>query len=175
MDESYDSAIVYLGLKAVSGRRQIPPEASHGRQLVLTPGFDEPLGEENHHGASRDDASTARCRSPLRTPDPPLESENAEIHLRRAQRHLHHRSDPDACPYRGGLHLCSRSGGQGRPSAVCGNQEASPRQRAELRRAGGNALRERALARRSVDQLRDDLQAHGQDEGIPADAQLGRA
>ncbi len=54
-----DAAIVQPGLEEDPGRRKIPPGASHGRHLVLTPGFVEPLGEEKHHGASRDDASAA--------------------------------------------------------------------------------------------------------------------
>ena len=164
----------YPARKQFPAEDKSPPGASHGRRQVLTPGFAEPLGEENHHGACRDHASAARCRGPLRASDPPMESEDAAIHLRRAQRHLHHRSHPDAGLHRDGLHLCARSGGQWRTSAVRGHQEAGSRQRPELRRASGHALCERALAGWSSDQLRDHLQAHGQDEGVPADAEFRR-
>ena len=43
-----------------------------------------------HHGC-RHDAPDARSRRPLRAPDPPVEPEDEAFHLRRAQRHLHHR------------------------------------------------------------------------------------
>ena len=40
--------------------------------------------------------SLAGSRCPLRTPDPSLEPEDETVHLRRAQRHLHPRSQADA-------------------------------------------------------------------------------
>ena len=51
--------------------------------------------KENHHGR-RHHAADARGRRPLRAPDPPLEPEDEALHLRRAQRHLHHRPRADA-------------------------------------------------------------------------------
>ena len=41
-------------------------------------------------------------RGPLRPPDPPLEPEDAQVHLHRAWRHLHHRPPADRRAARGG-------------------------------------------------------------------------
>ena len=47
------------------------------------------------HHVCRQHARPARGRRPLRSPDPPLEPEDEALHLRRAQRHLHHRHPAD--------------------------------------------------------------------------------
>ena len=51
--------------------------------------------QEVAHRAVRFDAAAARGRSPLRPPDAPLESQDAPVHLRGAQRDPHHRPRPD--------------------------------------------------------------------------------
>src|SRR5579883_2770545 len=45
-----------------------------------------------YRGKCRNYEAIARSGRPLRAPDPPLESEDASIHLHRAQRHSHSRS-----------------------------------------------------------------------------------
>ena len=55
-----------------------------------------------HHEAA------AGGRGPLRPPDPALEPEDEALHLRRAQRHLHHRSPADAGAHRDRVHLRAR-------------------------------------------------------------------
>ncbi len=52
--------------------------------------------ETRWHQPGRHHEAAARGRRPLRPPDPALEPEDEALHLRRAQRHLHHRSPADA-------------------------------------------------------------------------------
>ena len=56
---------------------------------------EERTEQEVANRAVRFDAAAARGRGPLRPSDPPLESQDAPVHLRGAQRDPHHRSRPD--------------------------------------------------------------------------------
>ena len=99
-------------------------------------------------------------RGPLRPPDAPLEPEDAPVHLRRAQRHPHHRPAEDRGPARARAGVRRRGRGPRRHGAVRGHQEAGPRHRQGSRRVVRHALRPPALARRAADQLPDREQAH---------------
>src|SRR6185437_10559717 len=60
-------------------------------------------GGHNHTGQRNDTTESRaapRSRCLLRTPNPPLESEDAPFHLRRAKRDPHHRPPEDAAPAR---------------------------------------------------------------------------
>ena len=73
-----------------------------------------------------------RRRRPLRPPDQALEPEDAPVHLRRAQRHPHHRPRPDGAPLRARVQLRRR-----RPSAAaatCSWSAPSARRRRSSRR-----------------------------------------
>ena len=101
------------------------------------------------------DEGPAGGRRPLRPPDQALEPEDEGVHLRRAQRHLHHRprQDRQAVPRR--PKSSSRRWrpkaddplrGHQAPGAGCGRRGS-----AALR----HVLRQPALARRAADQLHD--------------------
>ena len=116
--------------------------------------------QEVAHHAVRLHAATARGRSPLRPPDPPLEPQDAPVHLRGAQRDPHHRPGPDGpAP---GRRARGRPGDRRarRAGAVRRHEEAGPG--ADHR--GGDtrqpAVRQQALARRDAHQLHDDQEAH---------------
>ena len=118
--------------------------------------------ERNHHdhGIGRHHARSSGGGGPLRTPDPPLESEDEAVHLPRAQRHLHHRplaNAVDAQPRvrRGQADVARRP-----RHSVRRHQEAGAGRRARRGRARRHVLREPALAGRHADQLRDDPEAH---------------
>ena len=117
------------------------------------PGLTQPSGGESR--GCRHDEATARGRSAFRPPDPPLEPEDEALHLRRAQRHLHHRSQPD--PGAGGRRLLLREGSRRRRwrDPVRRHEEADPGPRGGVRRGVRHALREPALARRHAHQLPD--------------------
>ena len=54
-------------------------------------------GRTTPHGTASA-AGPARSRRPFRPPDPPVEPEDAPVHLRRTFRHLHHRPPEDPPP-----------------------------------------------------------------------------
>src|SRR5204862_2294741 len=75
-----------------------PREAPHGATtagIPATRSAEERTEQEVLPRAVRLDAAAARSRCPLRPPDAPLESQDAPLHLRGAQRDPHHRSRPD--------------------------------------------------------------------------------
>ena len=86
--------------------------------------------------AVRLDAAAARSRCPLRSPDPPLEPQDAPVHLRGAQRDPHHRSRPDRqAPRR----RPSSSSARRSPAASTSSSSARrsrPRSRSPRRRPG---------------------------------------
>ena len=136
---------------------------------------EERTEQEVAHRAVRLDAAAAGGRSPLRPPDPPLESQDAPVHLCRAQRDPHHRPRPDrpAPGRRAGVR--PRDGRPGRPGPLRGHQEAGP----GAGRPGGHArqpaVRQQALAGRDADQLRDDQEADRPPRaarGAPAERRL---
>ena len=104
--------------------------------------------------AHRVHAPAAGGRHPLRPPDAPLESQDAPLHLCRAQRDPHHRPCPDGQGPRRGARVRARDRRPGRHDPVRRHQEAGPG--ADLRRghAGRDAVRQPALAGRHADQLR---------------------
>ena len=103
----------------------------------------------------RDHEATAGGRSPLRSPDPALEPEDAAIHLRRAQRHLHRRPAPDARPHRHRVPVRPRHRRRRRHRAVRRHEEAGAGAGRDARRALGHAVHQLPLARRHAHELPD--------------------
>ncbi len=131
------------------GRRSADDEARGGTTVQEAPPH-----------AVRLDAPAAGGRCPLRAPDSPLEPQDEALHLRRAQRHPHHRPGPDGQPAGRRARLRDRHRRQRRLRPLRGHQEAGP----GARRRGGHprrdALRQPPLAGRHAHQLRDHPQAH---------------
>jgi small subunit ribosomal protein S2 len=97
------------------------------------------------HGAACVAGPAGSGRS-LRASDPPLESEDASVHLRRAQRHLHHRSPEDPAADRGGAGAAARSRAARRGRAVRLHEEAVKAIiQADAERCGGFHITERWL------------------------------
>ncbi len=99
------------------------------------------------------DARAARGRRPLRPPDPTLEPQDAPVHLRRARRHLHHRSaaDDGASARRPAVRVEHRRAQRHR--ALRRDEEAVPGRRRRARPPRRDALREPPLAGRPAHQL----------------------
>ena len=114
--------------------------------------------------------AAARSGRPLRASDPPLEPEDARVHLRRAERDPHHRPGADRVAPRAGARLRARDRAARRQRALRRNQEAGT---GCARRGGGPlrpALRQHALARRHAHQLHHDQASHpasGSARGAP--------
>ncbi len=114
--------------------------------------------------------AAARSGRPLRASDPPLESEDARVHLRRAERDPHHRPGADRVAPRAGARLRARDGAARGQRPLRGHQEAGP---GCARRGGGPlrpALRQHALAGRDAHQLHHDQASHpapGSARGAP--------
>ena len=87
---------------------------------------EERTDQEVAHRAVRLDAAAARSRSPLRPPDPPLEPQDAPVHLRRAQRDPHHRPRPDRPAPGRRPRVRPRDRRPRRPGPVRRHQEAGP-------------------------------------------------
>ena len=68
-------------------------------------------GKDGHGAASVTGLAGSGC--PFRTPDPPVESQDAPVHLRRALGHLHHRSPEDAAPAARGAGAVARRRAEG--------------------------------------------------------------
>ena len=94
------------------------------RPSPATRSAEERTEQEVAHRAVRFDAAAARGRSPLRPPDPPLESQDAPVHLRGAQRDPHHRPRPDRPASGRGARGRARHRGARRPGAVRRDEEA---------------------------------------------------
>ena len=104
--------------------------------------------------------AAARSGRPLRASDPPLESEDARVHLRRAERDPHHRPGADRVAPRAGARLRARDRAPRRQRPLRRHQEAGT---GRALRGGGPirpALRQHALARRDADQLHHDQASH---------------
>ena len=110
------------------------------------------------HGR-RHDATAARSRCALRAPDPPVEPEDAALHLRRAFRHLHHRSAADAAQHRYRVQLRAGPVRRRWDPPLHRDQEAGPGSDPGAGRAVRHAVRQPALAGRDADELRDHRQA----------------
>src|SRR5262245_29013233 len=100
-------------------------------------------------------------RSPLRSPDPPLGSQDAPLYLRRARRHLHHRPRADAPAPGGGGRVRAEPRRAGRHDALRRHEEAGPGLDRAAREAGRDAVREPPLARRPAHELAHGLGADG--------------
>ena len=132
------------------------PGRVHGRPVRRVRGRGRTNRRKENPDGRRHDEAAAGGRCPLRPPDPPLEPEDEAVHLRRAQRHLHHR--PAARPWSGSTSPTVRARPRRRRRQR--SSSSAPRSRprspiAALRRALRDALRQRALARRDAHQLPD--------------------
>ena len=154
-----------------AGRAHAPRLSTPRYQIAVGPPHGRPPGRRVDH-ANRWEGTTRGCRHheaaprgrcPLRAPDPPLEPQDEAVHLRRAQRHLHHRSAADPGPDRDRLHLRPRRHRPRRQRAVRRHQEAGAGPDPAVRRQVRHAVHQRALARRHADQLPDHEQAGRQD------------
>ena len=126
----------------------------------LDPRAAPPQHNQGRHRGSGRHPRAAGGRRALRPPDAPLEPEDAPLHLRRARRHLHHRSAEDRGAAAAGPDVRERDRPPRRHRAVRRHQEAGPRRHQGDRRGGRPAVRQPPLAGRAADQLPDDLAAH---------------
>ena len=109
-------------------------------------------------GKSSSDEDPARSRRAFRASDAALGSEDAAVHLHRAQRHPHHRSPADRAPPRRRDDLGPRVRGERRHDHVRRHQEAGP---GDDRGRGAplrHAVRQPPLDGRHADELPDDHQ-----------------
>ena len=122
-----------------------------------------PTDQEECTCPQRHDARAARGRSPLRSPDATLEPQDAPLHLRRAQRHLHHRSAADdRAAGRGRSATCRNIGERNGSVLFVGTKKQAQDAVAEHAAPRRHAVREPSLARRPPDQLPHDPGAdHG--------------
>src|SRR5271170_2338921 len=115
-------------------------------------------GQGRPHGFARFyHAPIARGWRAFRPPVAPLEPENGALYLRLAQLDPHHRPRPDRPFAASGAEDSLRHGGQGRAGAVRGHQAPGVGRDCRRGQTFGAVFRQRALARRHVDQLEDDI------------------
>ncbi len=114
---------------------------------------DQPT-RRRRRGRRHDEAAAGGWR-PLRAPDPTLEPEDAPIHLRGTQRHLHHRPATDPGPHRHRLPVRAQDRRGRRCRPLRGHQEAGPGAHPVPSRAVRDAVRELPLARRHAHELPD--------------------
>ena len=153
-DSSRPVAMAIDSVRAKPGRFGVPHELRNREKI---------------HGSYFLEAVAGSGR-PLRSSDPSLEPEDEAIHPRRALRHPHRRSTPDAQPPRVVVRVYSRSRRQWRHRAVHRHEKAGSGLDSVVRRALQHALHQRALARRHAHQLPNNLQARQQDAGLPPHA-----
>ena len=151
-------------------RRRGPPRscATHGRPSGAR--RTGPPTDGRHVRGCRHDEAAVGGRGPFRPSDSALEPEDEAIHLRRAQRHLHHRSPADAGAHRDGVQVRARHRRRRRLDPLRGHQEADPGSGGALRGQMRNAVHQRALARRHAHQLPDDQLPREEDAGVRVDA-----
>ena len=103
--------------------------------------------DHRHHRPRRAAASrrppppaplAARRRRPLRPPDQALEPEDAPVHLRRAQRHPHHRPRPDGAPLQARVQLRRRDG-RAAAATSCWSAPSARRRRSSRKRRRARA------------------------------------
>ena len=115
-------------------------------------------GQGRPHGFARfHHAPIARGWRAFRPPVAPLEPENGALYLRLAQLDPHHRPRPDRPFAASGAEDGLRHGRQGRAGAVRGHQAPGVGRDCRRGQTFGAVFRQRALARRHVDQLEDDI------------------
>src|SRR5207245_9795985 len=90
------------------------PSGTYAKDADLTRRF---IGYYHHEGV-------ARSGRPLRASDQALESQDEGIHLRRAQRNLHHRPAKDAEDVQRGVKIYRRTGFPAEIGPVSWNQAA---------------------------------------------------
>ena len=116
--------------------RPVVPRRSCGAPVVSAGTYHQPCFKEAIARARSHHARAAGGRRPLRPPDAALEPEDAPVHLRRARRHLHHRSAADDRDAAGRLRLRPQHRRARRHGAVRGHQEAGPGRASRSRPAG---------------------------------------
>ena len=116
----------------------------------------------------------ARSWRSLRAPDQALESEDERIHLRRTQRHLHHRSSEDAEDVQGRRPVCRRNGRTGQECALRGHQASGAGSHRRRGQPLPDVLRQPALAGRPADQHADGAEIHQAPQGTGSHGFGGR-
>ena len=102
---------------------------------------------------SRQHATASGGRSPLRSPDSTLGSQDAPLHLRRARRDLHHQPRADAAAPRGSSRVRAEPRRERRNGALRRHEEAGPGLDRGAREADRHAVREPSLAGRAAHEL----------------------
>ena len=135
-----------------TGERRAMTEETMSAIAAAQPSAENLLGSED--AARRLPALADRRRRPLRPPDQALEPEDAPVHLRRAQRHPHHRPRPDGAPLQ--ARATTSSSRRSVAAATSCSSAPSARRRtssSKRRSARGHVLRHQPLARRHAHQL----------------------
>ena len=99
MPERRPGGPVLTGPGADANARAVPPPARRNQPRAPAPAVAPRTRGVTGDGRRHHEAA-AGGRCPLRAPDPALEPEDEALHLRRAQRHLHHRPAADAVLHR---------------------------------------------------------------------------
>src|SRR5688572_16632063 len=124
--------------------------------------------KESLFNGSAKPGAAPRSRCPLRTPDTPLEPEDAPVHLRGAQRHPHHRPAEDAATARAGAEARARSDPPRRQRPLRLHQAAARQHREERSRALRCDVCDGAVAWRTAHELPD-----GEETGSPPQGARG--
>ncbi len=145
-----------------------PAQPTAARAPRLTSGVRRRGETGRHHHGRRHHATAHRERHALRAPDEALEPQDEALHLHRAQRHLHHRPDPDPGLHRPRLRLRQGDGHPRRDGHVRRHQATGAGADRRAGHAGRHALCHRALAGRDAHQLPDRVRAAPAAQGARA-------
>ena len=153
------SDILRRACASAHGMSHFTRSRSRGRRCPrerVDPGAD--IGRRNNRrysalGCHQHEAA-ARSGRPLRAPDPALESEDARLHLQRAQRDPHHRPRADGHAPRRRPRVRARDDSPWRERSSSSAPRSRPRSASRRRpQRVRPALREQPLARRNAHQL----------------------